>query len=346
MQDGFYVFPEGTPCPLQLCSLIGRHHYHCAQHRCFYVTDRSDILTLHSKDFHDNVDIMEGFVFFDRSVDCRLSGCQSNLVNRHFHCTRPNCNYSFVRYSTMSQHNDKHRDAAAIASEFSGTLVSGRFSSSSSGGGVVVGCGGSSVGGGGGGSCGSSGSNSGATVPIIGSLNSNVHKSSSPPVHVKTECPSPQATSPPGPTLSESRTPSPGCSGKPTVVKATGTYYPLSAFPQAYRNRDCGKQLSRSTSTTDVATEIEPAASASAGTLDQESCGKVVAEWQALLESHVAYSAERSCGRPSCKFKHRDHVHCTYCNQVHHCFSVYVFCVFIGGLLRYHRRFFLKIKIS
>lgn len=101
------------PCPDPLCIFVGQHHFHCTQPRCFYVTDRSDILLLHSKDFHDNIDIMEGFVFFDRSVDCRLPGCHSNKVNRHFHCTRQNCNYSFVRYSTMSMHEQKHRDAAA-----------------------------------------------------------------------------------------------------------------------------------------------------------------------------------------------------------------------------------------
>jgi hypothetical protein len=31
-------------------------------------------------------------------------------VNRHFHCTRPNCGYTFVRYSTMALHEQKHRD--------------------------------------------------------------------------------------------------------------------------------------------------------------------------------------------------------------------------------------------
>lgn len=36
--------------------------------------------------------------------------CYSNKVNRHFHCTRPNCGYTFVRYSTMALHEQKHRD--------------------------------------------------------------------------------------------------------------------------------------------------------------------------------------------------------------------------------------------
>ena len=32
----------------------------------------------------------------------------SNRINRHFHCIRPGCGYSFVRYSTMAIHEQKH----------------------------------------------------------------------------------------------------------------------------------------------------------------------------------------------------------------------------------------------
>lgn len=32
----------------------------------------------------------------------------SNKINRHFHCTRPNCGFSFVRYSTMAIHDTNH----------------------------------------------------------------------------------------------------------------------------------------------------------------------------------------------------------------------------------------------
>lgn len=65
---------------------------------------------MHSKDFHDNIDILDGFEFYDRNVDCRLPNCPSNKVNRHFHCTRSSCNYSFVQYSTMAIHNQKHME--------------------------------------------------------------------------------------------------------------------------------------------------------------------------------------------------------------------------------------------
>ena len=37
---------------------------------------------------------------------------RSNRANRHFHCARPGCGYSFVRYSNMAQHEAKHRGEA------------------------------------------------------------------------------------------------------------------------------------------------------------------------------------------------------------------------------------------
>jgi len=83
LQEGFYSFPEGTPCPDALCPYNTRcQHFHCSQPRCFYVTDREDILIMHSKDFHDNIDIMDGFLFFDRTVDCRLPSCHRCVVRR------------------------------------------------------------------------------------------------------------------------------------------------------------------------------------------------------------------------------------------------------------------------
>lgn len=36
----------------------------------------------------------------------------SNRANRHFHCARPACGYSFVRYSNMALHEAKHRGEA------------------------------------------------------------------------------------------------------------------------------------------------------------------------------------------------------------------------------------------
>ncbi|KAL6438646.1 hypothetical protein ACFW04_004581 [Cataglyphis niger] len=109
--EGFATYnPEG--CPDTSCILRSIRHHHCSQPRCHFFTDRPDQLLMHSKDFHDNVDIPPGFAFYDKMVDCRLAGCHSNRVNRHFHCTRPNCGYSFVRYSTMALHEKQHSNHA------------------------------------------------------------------------------------------------------------------------------------------------------------------------------------------------------------------------------------------
>ncbi|XP_060532944.1 uncharacterized protein LOC132705965 isoform X2 [Cylas formicarius] len=112
-QQGFDCYGENTKCPDNLCRYLGTSHYHCNRCRCLFVTDKEEYLALHAKDFHENVDILDGFEFYDRNVDCRLPGCASNKINRHFHCTR--CRYSFVQYSQMASHNQKHIDDAAAA---------------------------------------------------------------------------------------------------------------------------------------------------------------------------------------------------------------------------------------
>lgn len=105
--EGFYPWAEGVPCPDQLCPLLGRRHYHCAHPRCLYVTAHTDVLPLHAHDFHENTPIPEGFIAIDRNIDCRSPNCQSNKVNKHFHCTR--CGFSFVRYQTLESHAEKHQ---------------------------------------------------------------------------------------------------------------------------------------------------------------------------------------------------------------------------------------------
>ncbi|KAL1122329.1 hypothetical protein AAG570_003734, partial [Ranatra chinensis] len=105
---GFQAYNDACPDPL--CTLAIRPlHYHCSRPRCFFATDSEDFLVAHARDFHDNIEILEGFLFFDRSVDCRLENCPSNKVNRHFHCVMPGCGYSFVRYSHMAIHQAKHK---------------------------------------------------------------------------------------------------------------------------------------------------------------------------------------------------------------------------------------------
>lgn len=106
---GFTTYNPDT-CSDFACPLRSTKHYHCSQARCYFSTDRPDQLLMHSKDFHDNVEILPGFAFFDKMIDCRLPSCHSNYVNRHFHCIRPNCGYSFVRYSNMALHEKTHSE--------------------------------------------------------------------------------------------------------------------------------------------------------------------------------------------------------------------------------------------
>ncbi|KAK6635020.1 hypothetical protein RUM44_000269 [Polyplax serrata] len=102
---GFYSFDDG--CPEPNCRFT-KLHYHCTQSRCFFATDNTQLVVIHSKEFHENFDILDGFVFYDRYIDCQSSTCTHNKINRHFHCTRPNCGFSFVRYSTMAIHDTNH----------------------------------------------------------------------------------------------------------------------------------------------------------------------------------------------------------------------------------------------
>ena len=117
---GFKRFDRDSLCPDGNCMFVPRgQHYHCLRQRCHYATDRREMLNLHARDFHSFVDILEGFQFFDRSVNCRRTHCHNNHVRRHFHCMRARCDYSFVRYSTMIQHDKKH---AAVGVERSLSL--------------------------------------------------------------------------------------------------------------------------------------------------------------------------------------------------------------------------------
>ena len=109
MKEGFYLFQEGIPCLDPFCNFLFQKHFHCSQPRCYYATDRDDVLLFHSKKFHYNIDIPEGYACFDQSVDCRLSNCSFNKKKCHFHCIRVGCNYSFDCHSEISIHETKHQ---------------------------------------------------------------------------------------------------------------------------------------------------------------------------------------------------------------------------------------------
>ncbi|XP_013088820.2 uncharacterized protein LOC106072911 [Biomphalaria glabrata] len=106
--NGFKKFVVPELCPDEKCLFKGKDHYHCGRKFCHMSTDRMDVLNVHAKEFHNNITILEGYEFFERMVNCRRPVCHNNRINRHFHCVRSRCDYSFVRHSTMAQHNKKH----------------------------------------------------------------------------------------------------------------------------------------------------------------------------------------------------------------------------------------------
>ncbi|CAG0912696.1 unnamed protein product [Notodromas monacha] len=112
VENGFYVLPADQPCPDPLCPYQMTHHYHCASPRCFTATNREDQAKSHA-DFHASTEIAACFAYFDSSVSCRVVDCQ-NKLQRHYHCTIPHCGFVCNHTQAMTQHADQHLDTITM----------------------------------------------------------------------------------------------------------------------------------------------------------------------------------------------------------------------------------------
>ena len=279
--SGFRKFSTMQPCPDDKCMYFLREHYHCVRQRCHHATDRPDVLNLHAKDFHSFITILEGFAFFDRNVNCRRPHCHNNKANRHYHCVRPRCDYSFVRYSTMAQHDKKHKLQELTKLQQN------------------------------------------ASVPI--SLLNQV------------------------PVLNPGQvmlTPKSGVVNPQSVVKAAGTFFPITtpggpvmlSFPSVASTLTTNTTASTSSTTPIFVPNSPPIViqpegklkniapkpvtvatatpSAPLATLLQQKGANMLPtpSWNKLLVKMFC-SGNENCGRPFCKLKKKDHYHCFECNQ-------------------------------
>lgn len=319
--NGFRIFRADDPCPDAECNFVGKTHYHCARPRCYTITDRIDVLNLHAKDFHSFVKILDGFEFFDRNVSCRRINCPNNQINRHFHCTRPRCDYSFIRHSTMPQHEKKHQSEGIVPT----SPVNNQDSPVSTKSYVPIIPATSSL-----------NLASSPLTPVIKTTGTFIPVSpgsqiSPVPLNaVMTNGGQPVSTSvPPGTVI----LPQPGTDLSKWAIPQGSTVPLTISAVQALPANVTAPQLMSGLSATPLFTAggiVTPAALAVSAinssdvsqnssvpltVLLQRGINQIPRPSWSELRAKMHYAVSQNCGRPFCKLKKKDHYHCYDCNQ-------------------------------
>lgn len=324
--NGFQKYECGQACPDEKCIYGQMEHYHCVRPRCHHVTNRADVLALHAKDFHSFIAIADGFEFFDRNVNCRRPHCHNNQSNRHFHCIRPKCDYSFVRYSTMVQHDRKHRAVESNSAGESGTRVMKSKSSSSTVGASAI-------------------LAAKAFTSGLGSLNTAAHSTATfLPVStfVSRDGPVVISSNPVGLTPMLLTTLQPlagltrqtvapimvtrGAPGSGLDLKLTSSHLKLVSiapkpaivtFQAPVSSASTDLAMSQGASPLFLSTSSLPSCTVAAPLtvlLQQKANNVPPVDWLSMqLKMH--HEVHQNCGRPFCKLKKKDHYHCFDCNQ-------------------------------
>ncbi len=298
----------GRPCADDKCYYQLKRHFHCVRPRCHLATDNPDALHNHAKDFHNFITILDGFEFFDRSVNCRRPHCHNNKANKHYHCTRPRCDYSFVRHSTMAQHDKKHRLAEmSFSAQHEMETTPDETVGSKAGTGQD-------------------------RAPLNVPSNTGIRGTT-----MVSPLQSPVTITPPPAHTTQVRSViSPGSTDKDSsLVKTKGTYFPMSGLsPQAVtavsavmaklgQGGAAGGApvlVSQATNQMGVASKLATSSGSRDALpltvlLQQNGPQSVPPLNWSVKDMTMHYDVLQNCGRPFCKLKKRDHYHCLKCQQ-------------------------------
>ncbi|GFO13992.1 Zinc finger protein castor, partial [Plakobranchus ocellatus] len=122
LQHGFMRYSPVDDCSIKYraCAHNGRQtHYHCVQHNCDKVYVSTSDVQMHAN-FHrkDSAIIQEGFQRFRATEDCGTPSCAFyGHRTTHFHCRRPQCNFTFKNKADMEKHKSYHQKDEVLSKD-------------------------------------------------------------------------------------------------------------------------------------------------------------------------------------------------------------------------------------